>query len=92
MSTTASDSSIPALCLFHSNSDHVREGEPREGRQKPDMHYFAGVLGTRGRSRWRVARLDEFRLLWREEMGWSATLHRDAPAWMRVGLYVCSVC
>ena len=21
-------------------------------------------------------------------MGWSATLHRDAPAWMRVGLYL----
>ena len=25
-------------------------------------------------------------------MGWSATLHRDAPAWMRVGLYVMYVC
>jgi hypothetical protein len=42
---------------------------PREGRQKPDMHCLEGVLRTRWRSRWRVARLDEFRLLWREELG-----------------------
>lgn len=64
----------------------------RARKRSPGIGYALFCGSAQDEREVKMARrtLGGFRLLWREEeMGRSTTLHRDAPAWMRVCRPVC---